>query len=310
MSLTMRSRGHAAATIGKISPKISPATPPVHPTRYGIELASPVDGKFEEFIAQNRATPALACVQPHTHVGKSLALCGAGPSLTTSDIRGVDDIFACNSALPYLVAQGAHVTGGVGVDQTPGLLREWETPPNVTYYVASSCDPALIAYLLEHDRRVEFFHNAVGIANEMAVYRTTWPTALMVGRGFTVVSRAIDLAAVMGFERIDVYGADCAFGDNDVAHANGEHITAAYGNPLIMTGTLPPSTREWRTRPDMLRDAVELARMTQRSAGRVRLMGDTLPVALLGKEDTYLDAVSRTLAPGESPPDATALSGI
>lgn len=294
-------RGHAQAVIGKISPPPIPAGPPPF-QRYAIELASPVQDKFLGFILQNRETGPLEMVQPLTHQGQSAAICGAGPSLNTAIISGVDQIFACNSALPYLLTQGVAVTGAVGIDQTPGLLREWSDPPDVPYYVASSCDPALIAHLQAHNRRVIFFHNAVGLVDEHELYCRTWPPTFMVGQGFTVVSRFIGVAQWMGFERVDVYGADCAFGPDDVTHADGELATVAYRNPLIMTGQLPPSPRVWRSRPDMLRDAVHLAKRVQESSGRIRLLGDTLPVALLGKDAAYLDQVSRTLLPDEVPP--------
>lgn len=271
-------------------------------TRLAIQLASPVEGRFQEFIDANRHTPDLACVTPGMYAGKTLALCGAGPSLQDAVITGVDEVFACNSALTYLATKGVTVTGGVGVDQTPRLVEEWADPPDVPYFVASSCDPLLIQHLRAHDRRLVFFHNAVGIENELEYYCATWPPSFLVGQGFTVVTRFLGLAEWLGFERVDVYGADCAFAPGDVAHANGEVAHEAYHHPLILTGQLPPSERVWRTRPDMLRDAVALAKRVQQSRGRIRLMGDTLPVALLGKDDAYLDLVSRTLAPGELPP--------
>jgi hypothetical protein len=275
------------------------------PLRIAIQLTSPVEGKFEGFIRENVATKPLRVVKEGMFAGKTLALCGAGPSLKDETIRGADEIFACNSALPYLIAQGVKVTGGVGIDQTPGLLREWSDPPDVPYFLASSCDPSLVAYLVAHGRKVRFFHNAVGLPDELAFYGATWPPTYMVGEGLTVVSRFIGLAFYMGFERVDVYGADCAFGEDHIVHANGELANEAYTNPLIMRGVLPPSIREWRTRPDMLRDAVHLVNRVRQFPGRVRLIGDTLPVALLGKDDAYLNNVCRTLQPGELPPTHT-----
>jgi hypothetical protein len=58
--------------------------------------------------------------------------------------------------------------------------------------------------------------------------------------------------------------------------------------------------RTWRTRPDMLMDAVHLVRRVRQANGRIRLMGDTLPVALLGKDDATLDLVAERRHP--SPP--------
>lgn len=289
-------RSRASAEIGLL--RNGEPVPVERPLRIAIELASPVQDKFEGFIATNReGDPEV--VSEGCFAGLTCAIAGAGPSLALDTIRGVDHIFACNAALPWLTEHGVKVSGGVGIDQTPGLIREWPDPPDVPYYVASSCDPALIAHLRAHGRRCVFFHNAVGIPDEFATYCRTWPPTFMVGQGFTVVGRFIGVAQWMGFERIDIYGADCAFGPEDVAHVNGETATAAYGAPVVMDGVV--NGRTWRTRPDMLMDAVDLVRRVRASNGRIRLMGDTLPVALLGKDDAYLDMVARRLNPGDLP---------
>jgi hypothetical protein len=236
-----------------------------------------------------------------SHYSRTLALCGAGPSLRDDVIRGVDDVWACNSALPYLIANGATVTAAIGIDQTPGLLREWSDPPDVTYYVASSVDPDLVSHLRSHDRRVVFFHNHVGFAaDEFDHYAATWPPTLMVGEGFSVVSRALGLATWLGYERVDIYGADCCFGPDDVTHANGDTAITAYGKPVVMQSYL--GGRKWRTRADMLMDAVHLVRRVRKSDGHVRLMGDTFPVFLLGKDDTTLDLVCKRYQPGDPLP--------
>jgi hypothetical protein len=298
------SRGHAAAVLTKLSP--------AEQKPLGIELRSPVQDKLRGYVDANRVSDPARMVTPAMRVGHAVAICGAGPSLADADIRGVDAIWACNSALPYELDAGATLDGvpvvGIGIDQTDGLLREWEYPPLVPYYLASSVDPALVAHLESHGRTVSFFHNHVGFMDgEFDYYCQTYPPTLMVGEGFTVVSRAIGLALWMGYERIDVYGADCAFSDHDVAHANGEVATTAYHNPLIMAGEI--NGRTWRTRPDMLMDAVHLVRRVRQANGRIRLMGDTLPVALLGKDDATLDLVAERLLPGDprnpSPPSVS-----
>jgi hypothetical protein len=281
--------------------KLTPAQQAPRRVYQAIELHSPVTDKLSGYISENRRAD-ITMARQGQFAGKTAAICGAGPSLTGATITGADLVFACNSALPYLQSHGVKVDAAVGIDQTLGLLREWADPdPSIPYFVASSCDPATIAHLRLHECELFWFHNYVGVAGEPAIYGT-WPDGFMVGEGMTVVSRFIGLAQWMGIERLDIYGADCAFGPDDQAHANGENAEAAYGNPLVMVGKLPPSPREWRTRPDMLRDAVHLVKRVRAANGTIRLMGDTLPVALLGKTDDYLDTVSRTLAPGEVPP--------
>ena len=265
--------------------------------RTAIELHSPVQGKLKGYVDANRKTKPLMVVAPGTFRGHKLALCGAGPSLVDNLPAADDAIFACNSALPYLWDRGVKVTAGVGIDQTPMLEVEWQRPPPVAYYCATSCDPSLIRHLQQHDRPVIFFHNAVGFEDEFEHYCRTWPPMFMVGQGATVVSRFIGVAEWMGFEHIDIYGADCAFAEGDITHANGRAATSAYVNPVYMVGDI--DGREWRTRPDMLMAAVELVRRARESEGRIRLIGDTLPNALMDKDDEFLDLVCRRLAPGE-----------
>lgn len=274
----------------------------IRAARLAIELRSPVQDRLKDYAEANRKTRPLVVAVPGIYAGKTLALCGAGPSLATANLNGreYDHVFACNSALPYLVERGVRVTGGVGIDQTPRLSEEWADPPAVPYYLASTVDPTLVAHLQAHGRTPIFFHSAVGFDGEWDYYCNAWPAMYMVGQGFTVLSRFLGLADWMGFERIDLYGADCAFGPDDVTHANGTLAKNAYVNPLIMAGEI--DGRVWRTRPDMLMAAVELARRVRDSNGKYRLMGDTLPSALLDKDDAFLDLVCRSLAPGERPP--------
>ena len=262
--------------------------------KMAIELQSPVQGRFREFITENLKTRPMVMAAPDRFKGQTLALCGAGPSLVVP--TGYDHVFACNSALPYLTRLGAGVTAGCGIDQTPGLLTEWLDPPDVPYFVASSCDPALVRHLIGYGRQVVFFHSCVGIEDEFEFYCDTWPPTFMVGTGHTVVSRILALAQWMGFAKIDVYGADCAFTNGDVCYADGSTATEAYGKPLMMEGVI--DGRTWRTRPDMLMAAVELARIA-RDDDSVTLVGDTLPNALQGKDEKFLESVCRRLAPGE-----------
>jgi hypothetical protein len=285
--------------------------------RMAVELHSPVHGRMKEFADANRQTPGLAMLEPDQFKSKRAAICGAGPSLAKHPIEGADCIFACNSALPYLHSQGAPITAAVGIDQSPGLLREWSDPPDVPYYVASTCDPELIRHLIDHGRTVKFFHSFVGmfertedetlqqwIDREVAYYKSWGVVMYMVGTGMTVVSRFYWVATQwLGCERVDLYGADCCLGENDVAHADGTVATDAYINPLIMQGEI--NGRRFRTRPDMLQDAVTIARMCQQSNGKLRLIGDTLPVILLGKDEQFLNDVSRQIPAGGEIPTPT-----
>lgn len=266
-----------------------------------IELKNPLEGQFRGFCEANREAGTPTMLRMESAVGKTLAICGAGPSLAKYPVEGVDTVWACNSAVTYLLNSGVHVDAAVGIDQTAGLLKEWQQTFPVDYYLASSCHPDLVQHVIHTGRSVSWFHNAVGFPDEQEYYKRYWPTpAFMMGHGATVVPRAIGLAIWMGFERIDVYGADCCLGPDDVAHADGTSAKDAYPDCFISHGVT--NGRVYRSRPDMLMSAVDLARFAQHSRGRVRLVGDTLAVALQGKPDDYLDLVMRRIKPDEEAP--------
>lgn len=265
-----------------------------------VELHCAVQSKLRDFIVENARTEPMRVLEQNSQAGRKLAICGAGPSLAKHEIEGVDDVWACNSALTFLVSRGTPVTAAIGIDQSPLMLREWLSAPDVPYFLASSVDPELVRYLLERGREVSFFHSLVGVEDEYNLYKKLWPSTALVVRGFMVTSRVIGLASWLGYERIDIYGCDCAFGPDDQAHANGDTVQESYINPAVSFGVI--DGREWRTRLDMLIGAVDLVRTVRNSHGRIRLIGDTLPVALLGKSEEFLDQVAVYLKPGQPIP--------
>lgn len=263
-------------------------------------LTNPCEGRYREFAVANLKTVmrhGIGSVASGSFHGKVLALCGAGPSLAAEPIYPADELWGCNSAVTWLAENDKHPTGAVAIDQTEHMLKEWQATPDVTHYVASTVDPRLLKHLAEAGKRVRIFHNYVGFDDEIEFYNSKpWPPSFMMATGATVLSRTVGLAAWMGFRRIDVYGADCSFRDG-VAHANGESIEQAFGHTSVMEGEV--GGRVWQTRPDMLMCAVDLVRLTRAYPDRIRLMGDTLPVALMGYDDAFLDQVIRRVAPGE-----------
>lgn len=263
-------------------------------------LTNPCEGKYREYAVANLKTVMRHGLQPveaGCFHGKVLALCGAGPSLAAGPLYPADELWGCNSAVTWLAAHDKQPTGAVAIDQTAQMVEEWRDTPAVTHYVASTVDPRLLEHLVATGRDVRIFHNYVGFDDEIEFYNSKpWPASFMMATGATVLSRTVGLAAWMGFRRIDVYGADCSFRDG-IAHANGESIEEAFGQTTVMEGDV--GGRIWQTRPDMLMCAVDLVRLTRTYPDRLRLMGDTLPVALMGYDDAFLDQVIRRVAPGE-----------
>ncbi len=212
----------------------------------------PDQSHFYRHIREN-APHSWNVVTPDSRAGKTVVICGAGPSLAHEYQRlpDADEVWACNSALPYLMDRGVRVTHGFAIDQGEAMLGadEWGRTFDVDYLVASSVSPKLVQHLLDHERTVTFFHNHLGIADpegwkppepgltyELWLYTlsglygskgpTKQPRACgRTGHGLNSVPRAICLALGMGFDRILVYGADCG----------------AVGSPLMP----PPTSAEY-----------------------------------------------------------------
>ncbi len=268
------------------------------PRHMPITLTSPVQDHLRRYALINSRSRPMRVLHEGAYAGKTLALCGAGPSLDAALVTGTDCVFACNSAAPWLAERGVKLDAAITIDQTDVMLREWAVPPRCDYFLASTVDPRLVAHLRAFERPIRFFHSAVGFADEFTLYCQHYPPTIMAGTGYTVVGRLLGVARWLGFRRVDIHGADHAFGPDDVAHANGESAEAAYTTPMVMTGVI--DGREWRTRADMLMAAVDLVRRIQGSPDfDVRLVGDTLPAALLHKDTRFLDQVCRVLEPGE-----------
>lgn len=212
-----------------------------------ITLQNPVSDYYGAFIFGNalHVPGPEAMVQPGEAKGRTVLICGAGPTLNDhiAEYAGTTtDLWACNSALPWLLSQGYPVTHAITVDQTAAMLNEWETAPDVEYLLCTTVHPFLTEHLVEkHARRCRWFHNFVGIAKppveycecghdshdgpcqcgcetyrpyrmayEEWLYASLFPPGIRVGAGLNTATRAIDLALTMGYDQVTVLGADCA----------------------------------------------------------------------------------------------------
>jgi hypothetical protein len=280
------------------------------------ELRIPESAHLYDNIRANAAgDPAV--VRANSHTGQRVVICGAGPSLrAVTALPDADEVWACNSALPYLMDHGLRVTHGVTIDQGEAMLgdAEWGRAIDCEYYVASCAHPDLVAHLRAHGRRITFFHSFIGQPNppgwaprldsagavvdsqEMWLYRSLYPESVQVGHGLNSVPRAVCLALAMGFRDIQVYGADCGVPDGDpmpeygtpayaewmaglVLYADGRTAGACYGagDPLA-EGTI--GGRRWHTRADMVISAAHLLELQAGFPGRISYVGDTLPNAM------------------------------
>lgn len=264
-------------------------------------------GLFENIIANASMSPDM--VTADSRVGRSVNICGAGPSL--AEYRpaywNTNEIWACNSALPYMKNRGLRVTHGFAIDQSEGMLDDWRETYDITYLLASSVSPKLVEHL--KGRYVRFFHSYLGIPDpegekdyESRLYSTLYPTSVRVGHGLNSVPRAVCLALAMGFSDIRVYGADCAalpnqpempetgesgyweWMQNVTLYADGRKASV-YGQSVMCEGVI--DGRRWTTRADMVISAMHLLELQQAFPDRITLVGDTLPNALRGKDKAF-----------------------
>ena len=270
---------------------------------------------------RSNARFATLMVGPDTHKGKTVNVCGAGPSLAGADFKSADETWGCNSALGYLYDRGLPVTHGFVIDAGAEMLgtREWGRALDVEYYVASCVNPKLVAHLLARGRELRWFHSFMGLSDpkgwdakargksyEMALYTDPrlYGVGVQVGKGLNSVQRAICLALFMGFKKIRVYGADCACApdappmpkysspvyavwlDRLTAYADGTSALAGYGPETKMFEGMIDG-RRWHTRADMVISARETLELMRERPGRIELMGDTFPNALKDKDAEF-----------------------
>lgn len=291
------------------------------------QLRMPDSDQFYTHIMQNAAM-ATRMATHGTAVGQRVAICGAGPSLreTASHIPAmVDQVWACNSALPYLMDRAQRVTHGFAIDQGVAMLapHEWGRTFAVDYLLASSVSPLLVQHLHAASRPITFFHSYIGLPSpadwvapdglpertyEMWLYTTQYPTSVQVGHGLNAVPRAVCLALAMGFSEILVYGADCACAPNAppmprlgtpeyatwlealVMYPDGR-TAAQYGPQAAFAEASIDGTR-WHTRPDMAISASMLVELAERHP-QVRFIGEGLPGLLMAKDATFRAGMPR-----------------
>jgi len=97
----------------------------VQPGGEEITLENAPGVEFEQFVYANALLVERVMKQDEAK-GQHIVICGAGPSLADHAHEycpAADQVWGCNSALPWLAENGHKVTHGFTVDQTPEMLR-------------------------------------------------------------------------------------------------------------------------------------------------------------------------------------------
>ena len=278
-----------------------------------ITLTNDVVSRAAEFIEYNAKWP-FPVIPPNVCKGKSVVICGAGPSLEHPDALGAikhmrdikGHVWGCNAALPWLKRNNKYVTHGVAVDGTLGMLDVWATAYKMKYLLSSSVNPKLIAHLVEHGvRQVAFFHNYQGTCGkvEFQLYEELWKPSVITGEGLNVVNRVLRLAEYMGYRKIFVAGADCGLGIDESAFHVGGTTRENLGLDKLYGKSQPELEdaigRRWITTPDMAMSAIDLVKAKRQYGQRLILLGDTVPARLCGQSDEFLDRIIRWKKPEE-----------
>jgi len=254
-----------------------------------------------EFIEAN-AKWGFPTIPGDTKKGKKLIICGAGPSLNNAGPTmrwHKGDVWACNSALTYLIDRGQRVTHAIGIDNSKRMYtRVWADPPkDVRYFLASSVDPELIAHLVRNGcRRIGIWHNFTSIKGEYDLYANPelFGPTIIAGEGLNVVNRCLDLAMFMGYSSIHIVGADCGYTEGSGFHAGTDEMPDGrvflkarpeFGDAIGTPGV------QWHSTADMMMSAVDLAKKAQKHEGRITLQRGTLPYYLRKKDDAFMDRI-------------------
>jgi hypothetical protein len=155
------------------------------------------------------------------------SIVGAGPTIqeTHKDLTG--DVIAINSAISFLLDHGIVPKFGFLWDGTEVVEKFARPHPDITYLVASRCHPKVFDRL--KDCKVVVWHAGGDhdIAEVMlrpeVIEKMPVPQPLIAG-GSAGVTRALYLAACMGYEDIHLFGGDSCYSDAGDTHIRGSVV--------------------------------------------------------------------------------------
>jgi uncharacterized Rossmann fold enzyme len=147
---------------------------------------------------------------PH---GRSIAICGYGPSLarTWKDVSKCDEVMSTSGAHRFLLNKVVVPDFHVECDPRPHkayFVRE--SHRNVTYLIASHCHPLVFEALRK--RKVVLWHGFTDddVVNQTRLVAECDGSGLIAG-GTNVGMRAVIVALALGYRRLELHGMDCCY---------------------------------------------------------------------------------------------------
>lgn len=196
----------------------------------------------DETVRQKHLNSAVArklpwCIKRAERKGK-VAIVASGPSATefVPLLKEWDgEIWGINGAFAWLMHRGIKPTAFVGLDPE-NILAGYliEMPDDATYYIAAQCHPDVFDHLEGKNTRVWF----------PADNQVKFPFgAAQVYGGSTCLSRAPNLAYLLGWRDVHIFGGDSSY--TKKSHVYGEEGDLPGGTfPVELNGRVFITTRQ------------------------------------------------------------------
>jgi hypothetical protein len=168
-----------------------------------------LDCVYDKETRQKHVDSAVAralplCIRRVPRKGK-VAIVASGPSATdyVDLLKSWDgEIWGINGAFVWMMRRGIKPTAFVGLDPEPILKDYLIDCPDVTYYLATQVHPDVFAHL--EGKNIRLWFPADG--------QVKYPFgAQLVYGGTTCLGRAPNLAYMLGYREVHIFGCDSSF---------------------------------------------------------------------------------------------------
>ena len=199
-----------------------------------------------------------------------------GPTLKETWREIKHPALTVSGAHDFLIERGFVPDWHMDCDPRPHKLRFTERPhPEVTYLMASCCDPKVWEQLKGHKVFIWHMHNGP----ETVQWLARWdPWSIAVGGGSTAGLRALQIGGFLGFEKFDIYGMDGNF-------VNGEFRAGHSEAPPQNVEKMKVGEREFETTDLMINAATEFLHTLEIYPNLdIKLHGDGMVKALVERK--------------------------
>ncbi len=208
-------------------------------------------------------------LKPQAERREALIIAAGGPSLLDKldDLRATAAagarILGVNEVPHLLIRHGIQPWAAAHVGPVDLTLASLGTPlPGVRYFIASTCPPAVLERLKDHDARL--WHPDLGPGTDAVYARAGRPGEGMIAGGPTVTLFCLALGTYLGFRTMHLYGGDSSFRPGEAVHAY-DSVSDAHGyDDLLVTC----DGHSFTTTPELLGQALRFPGLRKRLASR------------------------------------------